>query len=304
MSTNGCYYNTQYNIYLYPVNDVNTEYNKSLSYCDIEPVEGASYGFELNSNGYWESNNKGRDYSAALCKVKIVNKSRKRVFIDVINYAESNFDYGIFSNLNKTLNTSYDVDSSANTFASFKGKSDPSVQTLDYGIVPEECFIYIKFRKDSSSANGNDSLQFKIRFEEIETPCAIVEPVEGATYGFNMNSNGYWESNNKGQDSTSALCKVTIVNPEGKNVCFDCINFAESGWDFGILSKVGETLDATSNVDDSSKIQKSFKENNSSSVYTVSYGVLASESVIYVKFRKDTSSSSNNDSLQFKVVFY
>jgi hypothetical protein len=65
VSTNGYYFNTAYNIYIYPVANVENEYNKVSTYYDIEPVEGANYGFELNSNGYWESNNKGLDNTAA-----------------------------------------------------------------------------------------------------------------------------------------------------------------------------------------------------------------------------------------------
>ena len=37
----------------------------------VEVVEGAEYGFSLNENGYYESENAGVDYSYAICKIKI-----------------------------------------------------------------------------------------------------------------------------------------------------------------------------------------------------------------------------------------
>ena len=127
----------------------------------VEAVNGASYGFELNSNGYYESKNKGKDDSYALCKVVITNPCGKNVYFDCINYAESNYDFGILSEINTTLKLSSSVDTS-NVKYSFKGKSQSGVQTVAYDGV--EGFVYVKFRKDSSSSNNNDTLQFKVRF--------------------------------------------------------------------------------------------------------------------------------------------
>lgn len=64
-----------------------------------------------------------------------------------------------------------------------------------------------------------------------------VEAVDGAQYGFELNDNGYYESKNKGDDSSYALCKVDIINPAGMNVYLDCINSGESSYDYGLISK-------------------------------------------------------------------
>lgn len=131
---------------------------------EVSPVDGSTYTFELNANDYYESNNKGIDSSYALCKVTF-QTSTGQLILDCINYAESNYDFGILSNLDTSLSLSWGTDSE-NTYYSFKGKSQSTVQTVSYtGIDDEEHFIYIKYRKDSSYANNNDSLQFKIRFE-------------------------------------------------------------------------------------------------------------------------------------------
>ena len=132
----------------------------------VETVTGASYGFTLNSSsGYYVSQNKGKNSTAAVCKLAFTTYGQYNMYLDCINNGESNYDYGILSNLDTTLVTTSTVDAT-NVFKSFKGLSSTSVQTVDYGIPTEgEHFIYIKFRKDSSSSSGNDTLQFKVRFE-------------------------------------------------------------------------------------------------------------------------------------------
>jgi hypothetical protein len=136
------------------------------TFYEVSPVNGSTYTFELNANGYYESNNKGQDNSYAMCKVTFKTSTGKLI-LDCINYAENNYDFGILSNLD--IDPSLSLNSSADTnnvYYSFKGKSQSTVQTVSYtGINDEEHFIYIKYRKDSSASNNNDSLQFKVRFE-------------------------------------------------------------------------------------------------------------------------------------------
>lgn len=130
----------------------------------VEDVEGSTYGFVLNKSGYYESANKGKDSSYALCKVNIKNSAGARVYIDCINYAENNYDYGLLSKVNTTLALSNTADTT-NVFKNFKGTNASTVQTLDYGVVADGSYIYIKFIKDNSGSQNNDSLQFKVRFE-------------------------------------------------------------------------------------------------------------------------------------------
>lgn len=131
----------------------------------VEAIDGAQYGFTLNASNYYESGNKNVNNSYALCKVNITGNGSSHMYIDCINYAESNYDYGILSNLNTTLTSNSTADTT-NVFKSFKGSQSASIQTVDYGVIPEgEHFIYVKFIKDSSTSSNNDSLQFKVRFE-------------------------------------------------------------------------------------------------------------------------------------------
>lgn len=130
-----------------------------------------------------------------------------------------------------------------------------------------------------------------------------VSTVSGASYSFTQNAAGYYESNNKGVHNSAALAKVTITTDGTKYVVFDCINYAESWCDYGLLSTTGGTL-TTDNTADSSNVFQSFYSYNSGSIRRVNYGKLAAGTyTVYAKFRKDQSVNSYNDSLQFKVSF-
>ena len=129
---------------------------------EVVAISGASYGFALNSNGYYESNNKGVDNSAAVCRVNIHAAKACTVTFKCINYAESNYDYGLLSVIDKELNTGYS-DTSTNVQKSFKGSSKSSVQTYAYtNVAAGDHFIDVKYRKDSSQSSNNDTLQFKV----------------------------------------------------------------------------------------------------------------------------------------------
>ena len=126
-----------------------------------------TYGFELNDNGYYESTNKGIANSAAVSKVTITVVSPQHLYFDCINYAEGSYDFGILSIIDHLLATSNTIDNQT-VFKSFSGLSSPDVQTVDYGIIEAGTYsIYVKYRKDNTDNANNDSLQFKVRCEEV-----------------------------------------------------------------------------------------------------------------------------------------
>ena len=71
-----------------------------------------TYGFELNNNDYYESNNQGHSNSAAVCKVDFHVPVEATITFSVINYAESTYDYGLLSEIDETLSTNASADSS------------------------------------------------------------------------------------------------------------------------------------------------------------------------------------------------
>lgn len=128
-----------------------------------------------------------------------------------------------------------------------------------------------------------------------------VEAVSGATYGFAL-AGDYYVSQNKGVNSSYAICKVVINANVDCTAVFNCINYAESSYDYGLLSTIDATLTSSSSAD-SLNLYKSFKGLSKSTVQPVEYEMPAGEHFVYVKFIKDSSGNSNNDTLQFNVTF-
>ena len=142
----------------------------------VSDVAGSDYGFIMNSNGYYESQNKGVNYSFALCRVNLNVKATTNIIFDVINYAESNYDYAVFSNIDSALFLNYQADSDAKE--NFKGRQSASVVNVTYTNVPEGShFIDIKFIKDQSQHLNNDSVQFKIQPAEQITSQDLINQV-------------------------------------------------------------------------------------------------------------------------------
>lgn len=128
----------------------------------VDAISGARYGFAENSNGYYESQNKGVSSSYAICRVNFTATNACDIVFDVINYAESSYDYAIFGKIDTALSLSYSADSVYQK--SFKGLQSASIVEVVYsGVTVGNHYIDIKFIKDSSGNSYNDSVQFKIR---------------------------------------------------------------------------------------------------------------------------------------------
>lgn len=132
----------------------------------VSDISGATYKFALNSNGYYESNNKGVNNSAAVCRVNIHAAKACTMTFKCINYAESSYDYGLLGVIDKAQNTGYS-DAGTNVQKIFRGSSTASVQTYAYtNVAAGDHFIDVKYRKDSSQSSNNDSLQFTVEITE------------------------------------------------------------------------------------------------------------------------------------------
>lgn len=127
----------------------------------VENVSGAQYNFKSISGGYYESTNKRVDSSYSLCKLVISNPLGKNVTMSYINSGETNYDFGIVSKLNTTLTLSSGTDSE-DSYLLKCTESSTAVKTLPLGIV--DGFYYIKYKKDGSENQDNDSFRFKITF--------------------------------------------------------------------------------------------------------------------------------------------
>ena len=158
--------------------------------------------------------------------------------------------------------------------------------------------FYITGPKANSSVTGKIKVTYKVSLTNIPN-YDIKQVSTTSSQQFILNSNGYYESNCKGTNNGWSLCKINF-NKSG-NYTLQCISNGENNYDFGILSTINHTLSASNTVD-TSGVHKSFKGLSSTAVQTVTYNNVSGGDYIYVKYRKDSSGNSGNDSLQFKVV--
>lgn len=207
-----------YSYYVYFVKKSGNQlkYQDKYDVTDIDATD--NYGFVKNSNGYWESQNKFVVNSYSLAKVEFTLKSAGSVTFQLINYAEANYDFGIFSNVDTTLESSNTADST-NVFKSYKGSSSSSVVTLTYsGLSAGKHYIYVKYRKDGSGNSGNDSLQFKLTsdlffnggyfyFEDGEYPQTYVGDAMNTTLINNVSTISSYLYYNNGD---GVLCSIPI----------------------------------------------------------------------------------------------
>lgn len=129
-----------------------------------------------------------------------------------------------------------------------------------------------------------------------------VDAISGASYGFALNEAGYYESQNKAFPSTYAICRVNFNVKQTSDIVFDIINFAEAGYDYGLLGNLDVSLGL--NIGADSNVKKNFQNSvdHSASVVHVTYaGVTPGRHFVDVKFIKDNSTNRENDSIQFKI---
>lgn len=134
-------------------------------------VTGADYGFNLNSStGYYVSSNDGVAKSASVARINMDFESSCLVTITYINYAEEDYDYGMFGKLDTAVATdgltassggSTPSDSTSN-YQLAKCSNTTATQTITYEVSAGQHFIDVKYGKDDASDSGNDSLQWKI----------------------------------------------------------------------------------------------------------------------------------------------
>lgn len=124
-----------------------------------------TYTFNLNANGYYESNNQSVDSSYAVMRVSFLNQSAdSSITVKYISSGENNYDFGLIGNIDQALALSTSEDSSVAVNA--KGQASTEEKTYTFSNISiGEHFIDFKYKKDGSQSSGNDSLQFKLEYE-------------------------------------------------------------------------------------------------------------------------------------------
>lgn len=141
------------------------------TYTVSQYAPSADYGFTLNSStGYYVSTNDGVSKSASVARLNLDFESDCIVTIQYINYAEANYDYGMFGKLDTAVATdgltassgSSDPSDNTSNYQLAMALNSQSAQTISYTVPSGQHFIDIKYGKDDASDDGNDNLQWKV----------------------------------------------------------------------------------------------------------------------------------------------
>lgn len=142
----------------------------------------------------------------------------------------------------------------------------------------------------------------------------VTEKVSNASYGFTLNSStGYYTSTNNGVASSASVCRVNFNLSCTCLITIEYINYAEATYDFGVFGKVDTTLSisgwtASQNSGDTTtdagleQLRCNTNALNSASSKTLTYEISSGQHYIDIKYGKDQSTDSYNDSLQWKII--
>lgn len=194
--------------------------------------------------------------------------------------------------------------------------ADESIATVSNITINEDNTL-LTFDINSLATEGNTDITITITgalntyvitcsanvFETIPESTYEVIALDGVTYGFELNDAGYYQSTNQKQQGSFALCQVNINNSIGRKVVFECINYGEANYDYGVFSKVNNELVKSNTASEASAIYYNFKGKSVTTVQPVEYTDANNECFIQIKYIKDGSSDQGYDSLQFKVRF-
>ena len=156
--------------------------------------------------------------------------------------------------------------------------------------------------------NGTDVTSSFV--ERTDSPASYdVENV--GSYGFELNSSGYYVNNNVGISKTAAVCRVTFNVPVSATATFTFINYSEQGYDFGVFGELDTALNhnyyaagssGASITDSDYRLACNTSTYNNTSTHTLEYTMSAGEHFVDVKYSKDDASDDNDDTLKFKVA--
>ena len=201
----------------------------NLQELTITNVEGQTYGFtlsdaEASSTRYYESNNKGIGSSAAYGRFYFtITDTNQKVKMTYISYGETSYDYGIYY-LNKADGTNVKKNENLG--------SSPEAKTIYFeNLALGDYYLEVRYKKDSSGNKYNDSLKVKAELATYTTEQGVVSTTsetgltsktaetvefknvpEISQYGFALNTNGYYESNNKGIHNSVAVGRFYFDN--------------------------------------------------------------------------------------------
>ena len=146
---------------------------------------------------------------------------------------------------------------------------------------------------------GITTLRLRFLNAEVVSEYTVLNP---AGYAFAAVSDDFYESSNKGKQSSYALARVNVTCYTGK-FYVDIIGGGEANYDYGLVSNLDCELSASSNPDSGSVVRANYY-GRGSYTETLEYTVEDNdEHFIYLKYRKDGSVDSGIDCMRFRIRF-
>lgn len=127
---------------------------------DLPVTPEEAYDFTLTSDGYYTSQNAGVANSYAYGGFKFTFTKPTQVKFRCISYGESDYDYGLMSNLDTSLSSDNTADSTG-VYHSFKGESSATPQTFSMTIPAGNHYVSFKYIKDGSNDKNGDYFKVK-----------------------------------------------------------------------------------------------------------------------------------------------
>ena len=253
----------------------------------VEDIEGAKYNFILSADGWYESTNQGVDSSYAMCKLVIPPGKSDYYYLECINYAEEDCDYGIISKLNQTLplDSGGATTTSTSVLHTFYSKDSMDIQTVTLGQVPNGGFFYIKFVKDSSLSQSYDSLRFRVKTSKEDSGGGNLPPGKIVIFDGYRHANeiggGYNHITSSAASSQSIESGKFKIYAQGISGATDIV-YAKQAIDLTNYTSLEFT---------------GYSSTPNSSTYTAQIGFYANgdstrKFVAYANFKKSTSSTS------------
>jgi len=136
----------------------------------------------------------------------------------------------------------------------------------------------------------------------VEVGTLSSESYASGVYRFSKTSDGYYTSSNTGIDNSVCYGKLTFNFSVATGITLECISNGESNYDFGIISKVDQTLAQTSSEDTSTDVVfHSFKGEASANPQYLAMDIPSGSHFITFKYKKDSSTSSGTDMFKMKT---
>lgn len=242
----------------------------------------------ISNTGTWTASE--LENASLYISVAVANTRQSRYFYFygadlTVNYTVSGTEYEVSFN-----NQSYDI------------TTDPSTTQYVFQDDNQEINFYgITDVSDIVVKDNNTDVTSSLVSVPGGNNIASVGTINGVTYGFTTSGNGYC-STNKGQARTVSMCRLNITATSECVLNLYVINYAEATYDYGIIGKLDTSLITTTATSDSSSWYwaGSASSQNVSTEQLVQISIPSGSHYIDIKFRKDTYTDDNNDSLWFR----